>query len=441
MSSSIQEPPPTLLEIPIPPSAEAKTSTSPTRLIITLNLPTPTPFVLLFHAKTPYCIESICPHSGGPLYKGIVEVKDMEDLVSDDQPFILCPWHSFKFCLKTGQSEDVEDEGHFAKVIPVTLKTPEIAVLHVPHSLSKSPTIQSIEPYVFESSTARKRVDKVVEKLESMKVSLDEEKKVEVADESKLTLTEWCGRVLLAAAVGTIIPPEEPPRHEGVTMVAPGQTKRRGKGGSVESRIAILHSLANIEQWAIDLAFDIIARFSGTVVKTPAGDVPLPDEFFTDFLKVATDEARHFTYLVERLDAHNCKYGDLPIHGALWESAKISSGSLLERLAIVHMVHEARGLDVNPVTISRFEKAKDQESTEYLNTIHNDEVTHVATGQKWFAWMCEKEGREKYSTFHEIVKRLFHGPLKPPFNDEDRLRAGLDPDYYLPVSAPPPKKA
>ena len=36
---------------------------------------------------------------------------------------------------------------------------------------------------------------------------------------------------------------------------------RQGKGGSPESRVAILHSLAHIESWAIDLSWDIIARF------------------------------------------------------------------------------------------------------------------------------------------------------------------------------------
>ena len=31
---------------------------------------------------------------------------------------------------------------------------------------------------------------------------------------------------------------------------------------------------------------------------------------------------------------------------------------MLARLAIIHLVHEARGLDVNPVTISKFEKVR-----------------------------------------------------------------------------------
>ena len=48
--------------------------------------------------------------------------------------------------------------------------------------------------------------------------------------------------------------------------------------------------MCNIEQWAVDLSWDIIARFSNTVINgTKDG---LPREFFDDFVKVACDEAK-----------------------------------------------------------------------------------------------------------------------------------------------------
>lgn len=48
--------------------------------------------------------------------------------------------------------------------------------------------------------------------------------------------------------------------------------------------------MANIEQWAIDLSWDIIARFSNA---TPEGtDETLPRGFYDDFVKVACDEAK-----------------------------------------------------------------------------------------------------------------------------------------------------
>ena len=46
---------------------------------------------------------------------------------------------------------------------------------------------------------------------------------------------------------------ERPARDARVKLVEPSCAPRLGKGGSPESRVAILHSLAHIESWAIDL--------------------------------------------------------------------------------------------------------------------------------------------------------------------------------------------
>lgn len=56
-------------------------------------------------------------------------------------------------------------------------------------------------------------------------------------------------------------------------------------------------ALANIEQYAIDLAWDIIARFADAEVDGER----LPVEFFLDWAKVAEDEAKHYSLLAKRL--------------------------------------------------------------------------------------------------------------------------------------------
>lgn len=138
---------------------------------------------------------------------------------------------------------------------------------------------------------------------------------------------------------------------------------------------------------------------------------------------------------MERLEAHGSFYGAFPVHEGLWDSATKTSNSILSRLAIVHMVMEARGLDVNPSTIEKFRKGNDLQSVEYLARIHQEEITHVSTGQKWFRHICEKRGLDRYAEFHAQVKQNFNGLLKPPFNEKDRSEAGVDPQYYLPLSS------
>ena len=120
----------------------------------------------------------------------------------------------------------------------------------------------------------------------------------------------------------------------------------------------------------------------------------------------------------------------MPIHSGLWQSATATSQSLRARLAIVHLVHEARGLDVNPGTIQKFRRQGDMESVEVLEIIHTDEVTHVTAGHRWFTFVCSEDGVNPVTTFREEVRRHFAGRLKGPFNVEDRERAGLTADFY-----------
>jgi len=135
-------------------------------------------------------------------------------------------------------------------------------------------------------------------------------------------------------------PSSHPGRDPKVRLVLPSEVPRRGKGGSLASRQALLHSLVHIECCAIDLAWDIIARFGNH----PDYAGILPKEFFMDFFRVASDEARHFLLLLERLRETGRDYGDLPAHDGLWQSAMETADSLPARLAIEHCTHEARGL-------------------------------------------------------------------------------------------------
>src|SRR5690606_1920400 len=122
-----------------------------------------------------------------------------------------------------------------------------------------------------------------------------------------------------------------------------------GRGGSERSRIALLHALAHIEVIAIDLAFDMVGRYG----------MQFDCSFTVDWMKVGADEAMHFALLDRRLRPMGSEYGALPAHGGLWEAAEATAHDVAARLAVVPMVLEARGLDVTPDTVARFETAGD----------------------------------------------------------------------------------
>jgi len=109
----------------------------------------------------------------------------------------------------------------------------------------------------------------------------------------------------------------------------------------------------------------------------------------------------------------------------------VTSESLRSRLAIIHLVHEARGLDINPAMTARFRKSGDLDTVKVMEVIHTDEVTHVTSGHRWFTWVCAEEGAsDPVSAFREEVKKCWRGEVKGPFNVEDREKAGLTPQFY-----------
>ena len=223
--------------------------------------------------------------------------------------------------------------------------------------------------------------------------------------------------------IGIASPPDRPARPREPELLAPRDMPKRGKAGSPTGRIALLHALAHIELNAIDLACDIIARFSTH---------DLPQYYFDDWVKVASEEGLHFSLLAKRLRDLDSFYGALPGHDGLWEAAQGTAHDLLARLAIVPLVLEARGLDVTPTMIKNLRKAGDIPSTEILERIYSDEIGHVAIGQRWFQYICKEQDKDPEETWRKLVRKHFKGALKPPFNDEARQLAGIPRSFYAP---------
>jgi len=97
-------------------------------------------------------------------------------------------------------------------------------------------------------------------------------------------------------------------------------------------------------------------------------------------------------------------------------------------------VLEARGLDVTPGTVARFEAAGDVRSAAVLMRIYRDEIRHVRAGTNWFKKACESRGLDAVTAWKELINRYFRGALKPPFNDSARGEAGLSRDFYRGVA-------
>lgn len=226
-------------------------------------------------------------------------------------------------------------------------------------------------------------------------------------------------------AIGRATPPDRPARPERPALLSPRDVPRR-RPGSAAGRDAMLHAVAHIELNAVDLHWDMIARFTS---------IDMPPGFYDDWVKSADEESKHFNLLCDCLAKSGLTYGDLPAHAGMWRAAEDTAGDLMARLAVVPMVLEARGLDVTPGMIDLFEGAGRDDVVAALRVIYDEEIAHVAYGSKWFHFLCGRHGLDPKSVFHDLVRRYFHGPLKPPFNAEKRAEAGLPPDFYWPLAA------
>ncbi|MBC9032333.1 ferritin-like domain-containing protein [Sphingomonas sp. JC676] len=220
--------------------------------------------------------------------------------------------------------------------------------------------------------------------------------------------------------------PDRPARPEKPELLPPNRMPKRGRGGSERGRVALMHALAHIEFAAIDLAFDLVGRFGAQ----------FPTGFTDDWMKVGADEAMHFALLDRRLKQLGSHYGAMPAHDGLWDAASETAHDVLARLAVVPMVLEARGLDVTPATIDRFDAVGDTATARILTRILNDEVDHVRAGRIWFESACAAAGFAPETTWQSLVRRHFRGALKPPFNDSARDSAGLTRDYYQALAVP-----
>ncbi|QBY02716.1 ferritin-like domain-containing protein [Rhodophyticola sp. CCM32] len=228
--------------------------------------------------------------------------------------------------------------------------------------------------------------------------------------------------------LGRAAPPDRPARPPQPPLLDPRDVPRR-KPGTEAGRTAILHAVAHIELNAVDLHWDIIARFA---------DLPMPMGYYDDWVQAADEESKHFNLIADCLEEMGSFYGALPAHAGMWRAAEDTANDIMGRLAVVPMVLEARGLDVTPNMIEVFRRAGGApgaaRAVAAMEVIYAEEVHHVAYGSKWFHFLCGRENIDPKPAFHDLVRRYFHGALKPPFNEEKRAEAGIPPDFYWPLS-------
>jgi len=217
-----------------------------------------------------------------------------------------------------------------------------------------------------------------------------------------------------------------PGRPERPLRVSATEVEKRSPF-TPEGRAALIHSICHIEFNAINLALDAAWRFDD-----------MPEAYYRDWLRVADEEAQHFTLLHDHLRAMGWRYGDFTGHDGLWTMCEKTSHDVLARMALVPRTLEARGLDATPLIQAKLRRVGTPDALaacDILDIILRDEVGHVAIGNRWYRWLCEREGHDPVAHYRVLYRRHEAPRLRAPFNLEARSRAGFTEDELRALAA------
>jgi uncharacterized ferritin-like protein (DUF455 family) len=187
---------------------------------------------------------------------------------------------------------------------------------------------------------------------------------------------------------------------------------------TAEGLAALVHSVTHIEFNAINLALDAAWRFDG-----------MPRGYYLDWVKVAAEEAHHFTLLNGLLQDMGHIYGDFAAHTGLWDMTRRTEGDVLARMALVPRTLEARGLDATPpmqAKLARVGSPDALRAVAILDIILRDEVGHVAIGNHWYRVLCRERGLDPVQTYSQLAQQYGAPRLKAPLNLSARREAGFE---------------
>lgn len=243
----------------------------------------------------------------------------------------------------------------------------------------------------------------------------------EILSKEKLTAQclEYCSQNEVSVPNDFVVKHFRVPSYASrCTIVSPKDLPHRKDFESKEGLATLVHSIAHIEFSAIDLALDAVYRYP---------DMPM--EYKIDWLEVASDEIRHFKMLEDLLRELGFKHGDFPVHSGLFDAANNTADNILDRMAIVPRYFEASGLDVSPQIIKKLENKRKipavKKLIEVLHVIYEEEIDHVLKGDKWFKYLCKKEGKSEEVYFDILEKYALLDKHRPHVNVQARKDAGF----------------
>lgn len=214
-----------------------------------------------------------------------------------------------------------------------------------------------------------------------------------------MLLSEWCKEILLGGELSskTLSPenlifdenwkgfeaPKMPGRSSRIRMSDKQLKFPRGHFHEDEKKAIALHSFANHELLATELMATALLLFphdTDEMVRLKHG-----------IIQSLQDEQKHFNLYVERLNEIGYEFGDFPLNDFFWRYMdKIKTPA--EYLSVMAMTFENANLDFAHFYKHVFLELGDTKTSDILNTVLEDEISHVALGVTYLnKWRNDKD--------------------------------------------------
>ncbi len=193
-------------------------------------------------------------------------------------------------------------------------------------------------------------------------------------------------------------------------------------------RARILHALANHELQAIEL-------FAWALLAYP--DAPIA--FRRGALAILAEEQIHFGLYVDRLAAHDTRFGDHPVTGHFWNKLDHLTGPL-EFACAMNLTFEQANLDFAGDYARAARAAGDVATAIALERVHADEIRHVHFGWIWLRRLAGDA--DPWAAYNAHVTFPL-GPARARgvhLDRDARRRAGIDDAFIDQLDAIAPKR-
>jgi uncharacterized ferritin-like protein (DUF455 family) len=149
-----------------------------------------------------------------------------------------------------------------------------------------------------------------------------------------------------------------------------------------DKKAAALHSFANHELLAIEM------MAAALLIYPHRSDEDI--RFKKGILTALQDEQRHLSLYIGRLNELGYEFGDFPLNDYFWrQMEKLKTPS--QYLAVMSLTFEAANLDFAQYYSNVFKSFGDFATAEILDSVLDDEISHVAFGAHWMKkWRDDK---------------------------------------------------